>query len=359
MKIDLEKEGFVVRPSIIAGETCYLIFPSHIGAPWDKYNLKFRSVIQNAAGENISCGHSKFFNINEKPDLYPDPASHKDWVIEDKLDGSLIIVSRYKDALIVRTRGVVSVESHETGEEIMDLIRHYSIDKNPLLNQEYSLLFEHITPFLPIVIHYDKPELVLLDIIRHKDYFYMSKSFCDGVAKEIGVRRPQYYTFDSIEEIVKTCETLKGREGFVLSYNNNQNRIKLKSSEYLCAHRMKSEIGSIDKVIDLYFVLNRPSYEEFEKYINSKFDFEIFSICRGHVSIICDGMKEVENLVSYMKNFVAPLSPLKRVSRKDAATAIMQAYGQTNRSGMAFKLLDGKQLDDEDYKKLLYQIIKD
>ena len=356
MKIDLEKEGFVVRPGIIAGENCRLIFPSHIGVPWGRDNLNFRSVIQNEEGKNISVGFSKFFNFSEKPDLYPDPSNFKDWVVESKLDGSLIICSKHKDTLIVRTRGTFAVDSHETSEEIMGLIRHHNIDQSPLLNQGYSLLFEHVTPNLPIVIRYDKPELVLLDIIRHEDYFYMSKSFCDDVAKEIGVRRPQYYTFNSIEEIIKTCKTLKGAEGFVLSYNNNQNRVKLKGDEYLFSHRMKSEIGSIDKVIDLYFVLNRPSYEEFEAYINSKFDFEIFSLCRGHVSRICDGMKEVEKIVVYMKEFVAPLTS---VPRKDAAEKILQAYGNTNRSGFAFSLLSGKPLKDDDYKKLLYQCLKE
>jgi hypothetical protein len=37
---------------------------------------------------------------------------------------------------------------------------------------------------------------------------------------------------------------------------------------------------------------------------------------------------------------------------------VIESYSTTNRSSMIFKLLDGKNLDQNDMKKLLYQCLK-
>ena len=62
-----------------------------------------------------------------------------------------------------------------------------------------------------------------------------------------------------------------------------------------------------------------------------------------------------EAIIEYMKSFV---QPLKSIQRKIAAEKIAQAYGQTNRAGMLFKLLDGKSLSEDDLKKLIFQVTK-
>jgi hypothetical protein len=90
--------------------------------------------------------------------------------------------------------------------------------------------------------------------------------------------------------------------------------------------------------------------------VSKNFDYEIAESCKGDISRICEGMKEVEKLVAAMKTKV---ETLKGMQRKDAAAVILQAYGNTNRSGMAFTLLDNKPLKTDDVKKLLYQVTKD
>jgi hypothetical protein len=56
-----------------------------------------------------------------------------------------------------------------------------------------------------------------------------------------------------------------------------------------------------------------------------------------------------------MESFVLPL---KSGIRKDAALAIIKAYGETNRASFAFKLLDGHPLTEKEYKKLIFQCLK-
>ena len=50
--------------------------------------------------------------------------------------------------------------------------------------------------------------------------------------------------------------------------------------------------------------------------------------------------------------------PLIEQPRKIAAEKILQAYGTTGRSAMCFKMLDRKPMDNDMYKKLLYQVLK-
>jgi hypothetical protein len=44
--------------------------------------------------------------------------------------------------------------------------------------------------------------------------------------------------------------------------------------------------------------------------------------------------------------------------RKFAAAEILQAHGSTGRSAIVFKVLDGKPITADDYKKILYQVLK-
>lgn len=355
----------MVHPHEIAGEICWLVQPTFIGAKWTKHNLIFRSSVWNSKGELISASFPKFHNWHEQPDLNPAPQNLNGVEFVEKLDGSTLCISRYRGQLIVRTRGTVDASKIDNGHEIEILKKKYPnafishdefghVDESETIS--YTNIFEWTTPSNQIVLSHDEPEIHLIGCISHENYEMASQELLDHIAKALGLKRPKRYNFDSIENMLSTVEAFKGVEGVCAYYNKGQNIRKIKAIEYLAAHRLKSEIGSIDKVIDLYFALGRPSYEAFEKYINSKFDFEIFSLCRGHVSKICDGMKEVEKIVSYMKEFVAPLA---HVPRKDAAEKILQAYGNTNRSGFAFSLLSGKTLKDDDYKKLLYQCLKE
>jgi hypothetical protein len=77
----------------------------------------------------------------------------------------------------------------------------------------------------------------------------------------------------------------------------------------------------------------------------------------GHMSNICDAYKDVKRIIQGMNVFVNDvLKPLP--TRKDQAVKVIASYSTTNRSSMIFKLLDGKNLDQNDMKKLLYQCLK-
>lgn len=348
----------MVHPHEVAGETCYLVQPIHIGAKWTKDNMHFRSSLWNAQGELISASFKKFFNWGEHPELAYTPFSltaNGGCELLEKIDGSTLIVSRYKGQLIMRTRGTVDASKLDNGHEI-----EWLKDKYPAITsvpEGVSHIYEWVSPENKIVLNYgEEPDVYLIAIIKHEDYTLVSQQQLDECAALYGFKRPARYNFKSVKEMLEAIEALKGKEGLCVYCDHGQQIRKVKSAWYLALHRMKTELGSYERVVDFYFTMNKPSYTEYYDFIVKNYDFELAEQCRGHISKVCQGMKEVELIIAAMREKV---EPLKKLLRKDAAAVVLQAYGQTNRSGMAFTLMDGKELKTDDVKKLLYQVTKD
>jgi len=369
MKIDLSSidlESFMVHPHLVGGHECWLIQPIHIGAQWRKDNMIFRSSLWDKDGYPVSLSFKKFFNWDEKPDLDTPPSNLNGAQLIEKLDGSTLIFSRYKGVTVIRTRGTSDARLQDNGYEIDFLIDKYQkffTHLETLENSEVSFIYEWLSPTNRIVLNYgDEPDMALVAMISHKDYSYWPQWSLDGVAKDFGLRRPRTFNYNSIAEMKQSIEALRDQEGICVYYNNGQSIRKVKSAQYLYLHRAKSEISSIEKVIDVYidyFMTATypvaPTYPMFFQYLTDKFDFEIATMAQGHASRICDAMKEVNKIMAALVNCA---SECKSMPRKDAAARVLQAYGSTGRSSIIFKLLDNKIVGADDYKKILYQCLK-
>ena len=369
MKIDLSSidlNSFMVHPHLVGGHECWLIQPIHIGAQWHKDNMIFRSSLWDKEGYPVSLSFKKFFNWDEKPNLDTPPSNLNGAQLMEKLDGSTLIFSRYKGVTVIRTRGTSDARLQPNGYEVDYLCDKYSkffAHLETLENSEVSFVFEWLSPTNRIVLNYgDEPDMALVTMISHKDYDYWPQWSLDGVAKDFDLRRPRTFNYNSIEEMKNSIEALRDQEGICVYYNDGQSIRKVKSAQYLYLHRAKSEISSIEKVIDVYidyFMTATypvaPTYPLFFQYLTVKFDFEIATMAQGHASRICDAMKEVNKIMAALVNCA---SECKSMPRRDAAARVLQAYGTTGRSSIIFKLLDGKVVGADDWKKLLYQVLK-
>jgi len=363
VKIDLTTipSDFVTRPVEVAGEMCYLVFPQHMGVKWTKQNLIFRSSVWNSQGELISAGFKKFFNWGEQPDLAYTPFSmtaNGGVKLLEKLDGSTLIVSKYKGELIARTRGTIDARIMENGYELELLQKKYpkSFNNCWLFDERYSLIYEWVTPNNRIVIRYPEPDIYLIGVIKHADYSLESQITLDSIAESIEVKRPKYYNFNSLKEMHKAVEAFKGVEGLCVYCNHDQDIRKIKGVDYLARHRMKDELGSFERVVDFYFTQGRPNFKDFLSAIEDTVDWETAQECMGDASRIVDGMKEVNKIVDGFKTFIGKFKG--ELTRKQMAMEILQAYGNTNRASYVFTILDGHELTDKEYKKLLYQVLK-
>ena len=363
MKVDLSvldgSESFMVHPHQVAGETCMLVQPTHIGAVWSPETMIFRSSLWNLKGEPVSLSFKKFFNWGEQPALCPPPTSLNGAHLMEKIDGSTLIFSRYKNHVVIRTRGTSDARTQDNGWEIDVLLQKYPVFaefiKTPAAD-DASYVFEWTSPSNRIVIDYgDEPDMWLTAIIDHYDYTYTAQAALDAFAQQFGLRRPKIYAYDSIDAMRQSVTDFRGQEGLCVYFHQDQEILKFKSAWYLLLHRMKSEMSSLEKVVDVWFDQGHPSYQVFFDFVSTTFDYEVAMMARSHTSNICDAWKEVEKIVAGFKLFVEKVKPM---SRKDAALKILQAYGDTNRASFVFTLLDGKPLDNEKLKKLLYQVLK-
>jgi hypothetical protein len=362
MKIDIQKVDltqFMVHEHSLNGEIVYLIQPQHIGTKWHQDNKHMRSVVVNYAGEVISAGFPKFTNWGENPDHFPVPNSLKHCTVVEKLDGSLLIVSKYNGQYILRTRGTVDASTLANGHEL-ELFKNTILSKLTDNNDtwDYSVLFEWLSPINKIVLNYgDEPSWRLIGFINHINYSLAQQDMLDAMAKKYGFDRPPTYTFSSVEDLLKDVDQWRGKEGVVVYSKNDQMLHKVKGAWYLALHHMKSELSNIEKVIDVWLEQGMPDYQTFYNYIFTTFDYELAEQCRGMISRICDAKKEVDMIVIGMNEFVN--NRLKTLpTRKLQAEQVISAYGITNRASFLFKLLDGKSLGKEEYKKLLFQVLK-
>lgn len=374
MKVDLQsidRTQFYVNEHIINGEMCYLVTPMQMGCNWSKDNKHFRSSLWNSEGELISASFSKFVNWGEKPEVFPVPNSLRGCVVMEKLDGSTLIISKYKGQFIVRTRGTVDAANMEKNGDEIAIFKQTILEKLKYFFDEYdycdsagdtwqfSVIFEWTSPKNQIVINYgDEPRFVLIGMVNHSSYHLYEQSVLDDIASQCGFERPATYTFTDVASLISDVESWIGREGVCVYSKNGQEIHKCKSFSYLRLHRMKSELSSIDKVIDVWAAQNYPSYADFYDYICNTFDFELAEQCKGFISKIADGYKEVLKIIKGMEDFVDKLKSLP--NRKEQALKIISSYGgeANNRCGMVFTILDGKSLKPDDMKRLMFQVLK-
>lgn len=365
----------MVHEHIVNGEVMYLVQPVHAGAKWTQTNKIFRSSLWNAEGELVSAGFPKFTNWGENPEVFPLPETLDGCTVVEKLDGSLLIVSKYKGHFILRTRGTVDASKLENGHEL----QLFKATILPKLDEFYSksgrnigigswdssILFEWTSPVQKIILSYgDTPQWTLIGVVGHEDYSLSTQSRLNDVASWLGLHRPVCYNFPSITDLLQNVEQWKGREGVCIYSNNDQTIHKVKSVWYLALHHMKSELSSFEKVLDVWLNMGRPDYQTFYNTVAKQFDFELANQIRGDMSKICDAYKEVQKIEAHMYEFINnlrvkyPTVDSDKKVRGMAARNILDAYGNTNRSTFLFKILDGKPLNSEDIKKLIFQVLK-
>ncbi len=365
MKIDLDKVDrtqFMVHEHSLNGEIVHLIQPQHIGTKWTQDNKHMRSVVVNYEGEVISAGFPKFTNWGENPDNFPVPNSLRNCTVMEKLDGSLLIVSKYNGQYILRTRGTVDASTMANGHEL-------EIFKNAILKKldelpvdvtgswNYSMLFEWVSPINKIVLNYgDEPDWYLVGVVNHINYSLQMQDTLNEFARVADLKRPPTYTFSDVQDLLKDVDQWRGKEGVVVYSKNDQMLHKVKAMQYLKCHAFKSN-ATFENTIEMFFEFDMPSYQDFEVKLIEKFDYECYQMVRGHISTICDGYKEILNIVEGMHRFVDKIKLLN--TRKEQATAVFSSYGkESNRSSYIFTILDGKKLSKEQLKKLLYQVTK-
>lgn len=338
---ELNQDYFNIIPSIVGGEECYLVTPHKNFFDWSSDVLHFRSSVWDKQGHLVSAGYRKFFNLGEAPAITPFDGNILGCTLMEKMDGSCLIVSKWRGSLILRTRGRMDARLMPNGDEMDLFLERYGTFFNSLPethNQSY--IFEWISPRNQIVLKYDsKVSFYLTNIIHHTNYSLTLQSEVDKAAQAIGCPRPKTFTFHSISDLTNAVATWIDSEGICLYYEGDQQIRKVKSFHYLKWHSFKSNCN-IKTLTELYFEFNRPDKERFKQLVVEKFDYECLKMSETLIEMFYnDGIDLLNQLEHRVQNFVADTSDL---DQKFFALRVMdefQSYSQL--PAIAFSIRKG------------------
>jgi len=203
---------------------------------WDDITIQCRGLVTNSEGKIIARPFKKFFNYEEHS---PEDIPNEEFVVYEKLDGSLGILFNYQNEWILATRGSFTSPQAIKGKEIL------SKHDISAWRKDNTYLFEIIYPENRIVVDYgDEEKLVVIG----------------GIHTETGEEIPDsglFWTQDSGFEIVLTYKTWgegydilkeeisKDKEGYVIRFKNGF-RMKVKGEEYKRLHRILTNISNRD-----------------------------------------------------------------------------------------------------------------
>ena len=347
-------KDFIHSTKTIAGEECTLIFPK--GNPeWDDNNKIYRSSIWNKEGKLVSGGFKKFCNYSEQPEFEPLNLSEPISFFK-KIDGSCLIISKYKDELIVRTRNTFDARIHENGQEIDFLLKKYpGILESLEYNDEHSLIFEWFSPNRVIVEkEAQEPELWLLGIVQHKHYTYALQENVDLFAALYNLKRPERFHFNTFEEMCNCVKYWKSGEGIVVYGNNDQVLKKVKSLRYLMLHKMKYLFTPKSKVLMTHYIESGMlDTEGFEKYLKEEYDWEAFEFIKEVVPEIIESGRLLKEKYAELRTFA---QSIKHLTRKEQAFEIMSR--DRAMSSFVFSILDIGILGNKQLEKL-WEIVQE
>lgn len=333
------KEDYFFKEEVIGGDLCVLITPK-ITVKWTEENKIYRSSIWRVSdGTPVSLSFKKFTNFGEQPAFEPiSEFFDKDFILTEKLDGSCLIISKYKGQIIVRTRGTFDAHILGNGSELDPLIQKYNILRyfDTRETADFSLLFEWVSPKNQIILKYDEPDLYFIGMINHKDYSYVPQETLNSMAHTSKWKRPRQYQFPDLNSYIELSEKVKtwtSQEGVVLYFNNGQLLKKMKSEWYIKLHQLKSTLSSFMKVGECmytngFLVVSKDFNKEktakdFYKFIEKQFDFELAEYIKPMIEDILNRFEK------YVLNpYIECSKRLKDIKNYDDPKEVLKLFSQ-------------------------------
>lgn len=354
VKLPNETDGFKINPITFCGIESYLIIPEEYDVKWNPNNLIYRSlIVDKESNEVLSSGWMKFFNYGESPELYPNLLKHNDHLIFDKIDGSLVIVDYVNGEFSMRTRGTESYKKQLNASDFELLPKQYpKIIELLKINTNLSLLFEIETPNNIIVVKSNEVKFTFLGAIDKKQLKSIEHNEYLELAKTLEVPIPNIWNnFNSIDELINCIRPLQNKEGIVLCYNNNQNRVKIKSDWYIKMHRIMTGIKHINHVIDIWVDSGYLERNDFELYLTNLYDYELTVSIKGLLDTLYQKWEIVKLKLNEINLFVNEEN-FSKLSKKEKAEIVISKFSKW--SSVAFNYINNKkQISNEKLLKYL------
>jgi T4 RnlA family RNA ligase len=222
----------------------YLVKYIHLGIDWSiEGALDARGLILDSSGNVVARPYKKFFNYKElegREDLPEHIRQLSEWEenipyeVQEKVDGSLIILFSYQGDLIFASSGSFNSEHSKAAEKLF--YEQFSastisrMKKGILRNEKFSLLFELVGPHYQIVVPYEKEQLILHDIIALDPTGMVQAQTVRTIAAALEIPMVKKYDLTQ-RELEEAQSELKDVEGFVIKFANGK-MLKIKTEDY-------------------------------------------------------------------------------------------------------------------------------
>lgn len=309
-----------------------LVTPSRTKHAWKNDELHLRSLLLDESGKVLSAGFPKFFNLHERPEdgVALERALAKEWeiLVQEKKDGSLIIVSVIDGQLHMRTRGSFDLGTfHAPVTQLFETKypMFLSIFRN-MKSFHCSVLFEYVGPENRIIVPYEEAQLYFLATISNENLtdsdlrFLRKLNDCwlpPSWIEEFPV--PEYYTWNGTqEELKESVLKWRDREGLVIHwYDREQDKkywVKLKSKWYLALHAIKFPL-SPQKVTKLCYLLDVRTKADLTKFYEFGLDAEIISMIVEKPALEYIARRDL--LLNRLSNLAAIAAQNRHLERKE------------------------------------------
>lgn len=295
-----------------------------------------RGLVTDLEGNIVSHPLLKFHNWEE---LHPSerPCDGDKIEITLKMDGSLLIVSRYQGQLIFNTRGSFYSDQAIAAEKLF-----YELYDPTWIDEGATYLFEFVSPENKIVVQYLKSDLIHLarietatgkDLPRDKRFHCVEVYELNG-----GVFGEELYAlFKSMEDNFVNKEGLVVRQ--VIDEPRQNFRMKWKTHDYIKLHRIVT--GVSNKTVWEMLREGKP-FDGILEVCPDEFN-EWLKATKAYLELRYLG---IESRAKYAYDCVRELP-----NRKEQATALMSNHKEL--SAIVFKMLDG-----QDYSGAIWNMVK-
>jgi len=276
---------------------------------WNELTKKCRGLVLDDTGNVVAKGFDKFFNYNEPGVLIPKDSPR----IYEKMDGSLILVTYYKNTLVVSTRGSFVSEQAILAKTLIEknteLLEYIKEDNN-----KHTFLFELIGPANRIVVIYPHNEIIFLGAIENSTE---KDIIPENINMPIIVKKVEQISTGS-ENYIEYLQSMKvdNKEGFVLVWENMgivSYRLKFKFDSYIELHKIIYGLNKKDiidyimnkNIEELYIKLPEEFYVKIKQFIdeaNNEYKL-IEQMCMDHLATFNSNATRKEIAISTINNF--------------------------------------------------------
>lgn len=235
----LVEDGYVrkqIHPTLPLAIYCYTELTEH-EKMWTPLTRVCRGlIVETPTGRRVAKPFEKFFNIGAMPETYIDNLPNLPYIVTNKFDGSMLIIYHYNGEWRTATKGSFTSDQAVKGKEMLNKYNMSNVSSHS------TLICEVIYPANRIVVDYKGEEkLVLLAMFHMPTGDEYNRATLEMTSKNTNMQVSPIYDL-SIEQMIGLQTSLsQNEEGFVVRYANGL-RLKIKGSEYLKMHKLKSEL---------------------------------------------------------------------------------------------------------------------